>query len=111
MESDDTQLRVSEPLGEAQTLASGPEARPEPSPAADEPQLQSRFDDADLDVRHRKAMVMASLFDEDPEPVEADPVAIALREAVDRIDPDSLTPRQALDAIYALVDLAHTPQS
>jgi DNA mismatch repair protein MutS len=48
--------------------------------------------------------------DDEPEPIAADPVAAALREAIDGIDPDALTPRQALDALYALVDLARTPQ-
>lgn len=48
--------------------------------------------------------------EEEPEVSTQDPVAAALREAIDRLDPDTLTPRQALDAVYALVDLARTPQ-
>ncbi len=55
--------------------------------------------------------VGAPVHDEEPEPTTADPVASALREAVDAIDPDALTPRQALDAVYALVDLARAPQA
>jgi DNA mismatch repair protein MutS len=47
-----------------------------------------------------------------PEPVPAvvaappDPLAEALRQALDALDPDTLTPRSALDAIYQLKQLA-----
>jgi DNA mismatch repair protein MutS len=33
----------------------------------------------------------------------------AVDEALEAIDPDTLTPRQALDALYALRALLHTP--
>ncbi|MET0138176.1 MAG: DNA mismatch repair protein MutS, partial [Sphingobium sp.] len=40
-----------------------------------------------------------------PEPPPADP----LREALSAIDPDALTPREALDALYRLVLLVNDP--
>ncbi len=49
--------------------------------------------------------------DAEPELPAADPVALALKEAVENIDPDALTPRQALDALYALAELARSPRA
>ena len=73
MEPDDTQLPAD--LGLAGTLehsdTSAPRADRDPTleiPLGD--RLHSQRDAADIDVRHRKAMVLASLFDEEPEPVK-----------------------------------------
>jgi DNA mismatch repair protein MutS len=37
-----------------------------------------------------------------PQPVAPEPAADAVRAALDALDPDELTPRAALDALYAL---------
>jgi len=48
----------------------------------------------------------------EPEPhAAADPLAAAVLEAVRALDPDALTPRQALDALYALAERARDPEA
>lgn len=54
------------------------------------------------DERQQLSLFGTVRVDEAPEVVARDPVADALREAVAGLDPDALTPREALDAIYRL---------
>ncbi|MBK1690904.1 DNA mismatch repair protein MutS [Ectothiorhodospira mobilis] len=46
-----------------------------------------------------------------PEPPPPDPACQALREAVQALDPDDMTPRQALEALYRLQQLLETPDA
>ncbi|SEP80003.1 DNA mismatch repair protein MutS [Ectothiorhodospira magna] len=45
-------------------------------------------------------------MDDEEDPETPDPVSLALRTAVDELDPDGMTPREALVALYRLKELA-----
>jgi DNA mismatch repair protein MutS len=61
---------------------------------------------AELERQLRPASSQPDLFAAAPAPEPAEPTQDALREALDAIDCDQMTPKQALEALYALKKLA-----
>ncbi len=62
-----------------------------------------------LEAQQRANEAQIDLFSAAPEPVEAPASASALEEALAALQPDTLSPREALDALYRLKDLQGRP--
>ena len=60
------------------------------------------------EAQQRAGSAQVDLFA--PPPAAPAPAASPLADALADLDPDTLTPRQALDALYRLKSLAHNPQ-
>ena len=100
IESTQTQIEVDEPEEDAMALLLGAEVdRPKPSDEESEERMLRMM----LEANQRATEMQVDLFAAPPTPATAAPSPV--EDALGDLDPDSLTPREALDALYRLKKL------